>query len=346
VNPRIKRLLAQFDHHAIDAFLVTSDVNVTYLTGCPSVESWLLLLPEQSFYVTDARYAQEIRQKLRNIKVILYQDSKSEAVARLLRAEKATSLGYDPQHLSVSVFRHLRKYCSDIRFRSWPEVVEEFRMYKDPQEISALRKAARFNLSAFVYLRQLLKPGVTEQQVLIRLEQYVREKGLLFSFSPIIASGPQTCFPHARVTTRKMRAQEQVLADIGIDFLGYKSDLTRMFFLGKIPPLLQEVTEIVRVAQQKAIAGIQPGVPASEIDQLARNYFKKNKLDKYFLHSLGHGVGLEVHEAPRISPKSTVILKKGMVFTVEPAVYLPNQFGVRIEDIVLVTANGCDVLSR
>jgi len=219
------------------------------------------------------------------------------------------------------------------------------REVKDRTEVRRIQEALKLNLQAFQYLKGVIHPGITEREVLLKLEKYVKERKAGFSFDPIIASGPNSCFPHARVTDRKIRNNEPVLVDMGIDLQGYKSDLTRMFFLGKIPQLVNDVNVAVKSAQIQAIQKIRAGVLASDVDYEARNYLEKHRLGKFFGHSLGHGVGLEIHEGPRISQKSMSVLKEGMVFTVEPAVYLPHQFGIRIEDMVLVTKKGCEVLS-
>ena len=157
-------------------------------------------------------------------------------------------------------------------------------------------------------------------------------------------SGSNGALPHARPTNRKIRNNEPVLVDTGIDWNGYKSDLTRMFFLGRMPTLVTEMNARVKEAQILAMTKIQAGAKASEVDQVARGFLAQHKLDQYFGHSLGHGVGLDIHEEPRLSQKSTAVLKAGMVVTVEPAVYLPGKFGIRLEEMVLVTDTGCEVL--
>ena len=194
-------------------------------------------------------------------------------------------------------------------------------------------------------MRKIIKPGFTEKQILVRLERYVKSNGASFSFKPIIASGPNSSFPHARITDRKIRNNEPVLVDLGISFGEYKSDLTRMFFLGKIPALVRQVYDAVFEAQRIAIDGIKAGVPTAKIDLLARNHLKKQRLAKYFIHALGHGVGLEVHESPRLAHNDLSILEEGMVVTIEPAVYIPGKFGIRIEDMVLVKKKNCEILS-
>jgi Xaa-Pro aminopeptidase len=223
--------------------------------------------------------------------------------------------------------------------------VEQFRMIKDDTEVAKIEKALAIHKDAYKYLSKIIKPGLSEEDILYKLEEFVRANRCKFSFLPIIASGPNSSLPHAKITKRKIAKNDVILVDIGIEVESYKSDLTRMFFLGRIPALIKEVEEIVRAAQKEAIKIIRPGISASEVDAQARNYLKEHKLDSYFKHSLGHGVGLEIHERPRLSPRDKTILQEGMIITVEPGVYIPGKFGIRIEDMVLVTKKGNRVLS-
>ena len=212
-------------------------------------------------------------------------------------------------------------------------------------DVVAHQRALAIHADTLKYIKKILQPGLSEKSVFSGIEKYVKARGVGFSFPPIVASGPHSSYPHAILTERQIKKNDVVLVDMGIDYFGYKSDLTRMFLLGKIPKLIQHVMNEVREAQRQAISKIQPGIPACEVDAQARNYLKKKKLAKYFGHSLGHGVGLEIHEAPRLSVKDSTILKEGMVVTVEPGVYLAHRFGIRIEDMVLVTKNGYQILS-
>jgi Xaa-Pro aminopeptidase len=191
----------------------------------------------------------------------------------------------------------------------------------------------------------VVEPGLSERQIVLKLEHFVKSHGAEFSFPPIIASGPNSCYPHARATDRIIRNNEGVLLDFGIDLNGYKSDLTRNFFLGRITPRVKQVYEALILAQREAISIIKPGISCSQVDAQARKVLRKFGLAKYFGHSLGHGVGLDIHEAPRLSSQSTGVLETGMIVTVEPGVYIPHQFGIRVEDMVLVTKEGCEVLS-
>jgi len=342
----LKRFAALLREHHLPAYLVTHDPNIHYLTQFPASESWLLITNKKSFYITDFRYLEEAKSALKGITVKRYKKSMSLTVFELLRALGLRRVGFDDRHVSLAAFKDLRKHCPKrIKLTVKNNLIESLREVKSPSEINLIRKALKVHKEALDYIKHVLRPGLTEKQILLCLEEFVRKKGVEFSFPPIVASGANSAFPHAKVTNRKIKLNDIVLVDMGIDVHGYKSDLTRMFFLGKIPRLFGDVEAKVRLAQQKAIAKIKAGVLASQVDYEARNYLAKKKLAQYFGHSLGHGVGLEIHEAPRLSETSKAILRENMVVTVEPAVYIPHKFGIRIEDMVLVTRNGCEVLS-
>lgn len=331
----------------MDAYLVTHDVDISYLAQYPSADSWLLVLPEKVLYLTDARYADQARHTFRGVKVCQYKQSLVEEVFHQLRHKKTKKVHFDSRHLSLAVFHKLKKSCPPgVKLVTRNGVVQEMRQVKEPSEVAQIRACLKLTWAGYAQLASLLRPGVSERDLLKALERFVWKKEVKFSFPPIIASGANAAWPHARVSDRKFLKNDLVLVDWGIDQGGYKSDLTRIFFLGKIPPLIKERYKILNEAQAAAIARIRPGVAAAEIDSEARKYLEKKKLARYFTHSLGHGVGLEVHEAPRISKTSPVILKEGMVFTVEPGIYFPGQYGLRIEDMVFVTQDGCEVLSR
>ena len=347
MNKRLQQFIAEFARQNVDAYLVMNDTNITYLTQFRASESWLLVFPSSTFYITDSRYILEAQEGLSGVIVVEYTKSMIPKVFELVGKMKAVRLGFDPRQVTLAQFYDLQKHCpAEVKLAQTPDFAGELRQIKERSEVDLIRKALKLNHKAYRYLKDVIKPGVTERQVLLKLENYVKKTGAGFSFPPIIASGPNSCYPHARVTDRKIRNNEPVLVDMGIDINGYKSDLTRMFFLGKITPLIREVNSLVAESQERAIKKIKPGIPAAEVDYEARNFLEQNQLAKYFGHSLGHGVGLEIHESPRISQSSSAILKEGMIFTVEPAAYIPKKFGIRIEDMVLVTASGCEVLSR
>ncbi|MBI4309069.1 MAG: aminopeptidase P family protein [Candidatus Omnitrophica bacterium] len=347
MTSRIKKLIAEFPRHKnIDALLITNDTNIRYLTQFNACESWLLVTKSKAFYITDFRYVLEAREGLKGVSVKQYTQTPCATLFELCKYYKVKRLGFDEKHTSVCLFRKLKEFCPR-RTKLLPAtgLVELLREIKEAGEISQIRQCLDLHFKAIHFLRKVVKPGLNERQILDKLEGFVKSRKAGFSFPPIIASGPNSCYPHAKVTDRLVRNNEPVLIDTGIEINGYKSDLTRNFFLGKIPLYYTKTLDAVKLAQEQAIALIKPGVPVADIDLKARNVLRKFGLAKYFGHSLGHGVGLDIHENPRLSYKSASILEAGMIVTVEPAVYVPGQFGIRVEDMVLVTEQGCEVLS-
>ena len=347
MSSRLQNTVQAFDSQKIDALLVTSTPNITYLTEFAASDSWLLVFAKKNFYITDSRYVLEARKGLKKgITVYPYHGSIYEAACRLLEECKVKRLWIEEEHLTLAQYQSLkRKSSRSITLVPTQRIVENLREIKDTDEVLKIRQALKIHHQTYLWLKKYLKPGLSEQKVLLELECFVKSKGVGFSFDPIIACGPNSCYPHAKVTQRKISEKDTVLVDMGIDYKGYKSDLTRIFFFGKIAPLVQEVHDCVYEAQQRAIKIIKAGVPICDVDGAARNYLATKKLAKFFGHALGHGVGLEIHESPRVSAQNKSLLKENMVITIEPAVYLPNKFGIRLEEMVLVKKQGCEVLS-
>jgi len=346
VNIKLKKIISCFEKAKINALLVTNNSNITYLTDFPASDSYLLVTKKKTFYITDARYTLEVKKGLKGVTVKEHKTSLVDKVLELARENKITRLGYDSQHLTVAqLSTFTSKARKTIQLVAACNLVEQFRQIKSKTEVANIRNALKIHHKALKYLTKIIKPGLTEWDIFTKLEIFVRAHQSSFSFDPIVASGTNSCHPHASVTRRKIAKNGPVLIDFGIDFKGYKSDLTRMFFLGKIPRIVKQVNDFVKESQLKAIKIIKPGASIAQVDLAARNYLAKKKLAKYFGHSLGHGVGLDIHEAPGVSHKSTHVLKEGMVITIEPGVYIPNKFGIRIEDMILVTKDGYEVLS-
>lgn len=346
MNSRITEALQKIKSLNLDGFLVSKEINISYLTDFDSSESWLLLHPKQSFYLTDFRYIEEAKRGLKGIYLRRIKGQLFKEVSNLCRDLGVKRLGVESRNITLAAFDKLKGVFKDrIEIIGVADTIESLRRIKTADEISKIRQAIKINAEAFKFLKAIIKPGLAENEAVIALEHFIRQKNTNLAFAAIIASGPNSVYPHARITKRKFQLNESVMLDIGIDFEGYKSDLTRIFFLGKIPSRVREIYGIVLTAQEKAIKRIKPGVPACDIDAQARNYIERHKLGQFFGHSLGHGVGREVHESPSISSRNDSKIEKNMVFTVEPAVYLPGEFGIRIEDMVLVTEKGCEVLS-
>ncbi|MDP3142536.1 MAG: Xaa-Pro peptidase family protein [Candidatus Omnitrophota bacterium] len=346
MNLRLDKLLIRLSQAKIDGLLVSRDANVSYLCGFESADSWMLVTPKKSFYITDFRYVQQVKNDLKYINLFQYKQNIFKGVFGLCRDLKIKRLGFEANGLSYGQYKKLKNtLASGFSFKATSNLVEDLRQIKEPVEIEKIRQSLKLTKEAFEFLKTVIKPGAREMDIATELEYFIRQGGGKLAFAPIIASGINSVYPHAKITSKKIAKNEAITVDIGIDFDGYKSDLTRVFFLGKIPLFCKKIYKIILEAQAKVIKEIAAGQPAKKIDALARNHIKQKGLGRFFGHSLGHGVGLEVHEAPRISATSKVKIEKGMVLTVEPGIYIPGKFGVRIEDMVLVKEKGCEVLS-
>ena len=347
MNARLKKLVEDFSRHKnIDALLIINDSNIRYLTQFQACESWLLVIKSKVFYITDSRYVLEARQGLKGVSVKQYKNMPCATLCEICKHYKVKRLGFDERHTSFALWKKLKEFCPrNTKLIPATGLVESIREVKDEAEISQIKNSLKLHYKAIDFMKKVVRPGISESQIALKLEKFVKSHGAEFSFTPIIASGPNSCFPHARATDRIIRNNENVLLDFGIDINGYKSDLTRNFFLGRIAPRVKQVFEALTLAQRESIRHIKHGIPCSQVDAQARKVLRKFGLAKYFGHSLGHGVGLDIHESPRLSGQSTSILEAGMVVTVEPGVYIPGKFGIRVEDMVLVTKEGCEVLS-
>jgi len=345
---RFKKLSQILLERKLDAYLVVHPADIRYLTGIPSSDSWLLVTPGRSYYITDARYSLEVRKALdRKVSVRQFKINHAADVMEILSKKRTCRLGFDERHFSVLQFKRIKRFCPrGVKMIACNGLVGGMRIVKDQAELRLIRQCLKENHAAYQYLRRTLRPGMTEQQVFFGLERFIRRSGVDFSFAPIIASGPNTAFPHARISKRMIHKQDIILIDLGIEIQGYKSDLTRIFVSDKITKPVRDVYKAVAEAQEAAVSEIRSGISVARIDEVARKSLKKNKLDRFFVHALGHGVGLEIHEPPRLFSRSKEILKAGMAVTVEPGVYIPGKFGIRIEDMVLVKDSGCEILSR
>lgn len=345
---RLAKLRAAFPKNGIDALLVSSWPNVTYLSGFQSTESWIVVSAKHLYFITDSRYIEQARAEAPGFRMIL-RDGKSvsEIVADLARRHGWDFVGFEAPIVTHSFYLSLAKKVGESRLKATFGLVEKLREIKDRLEISHIRESAAIAVKGFHYIRQIARPGMKERELQARLEHYTKSIGSEKpAFDLIIAAGKRSSMPHCQSNDTLTRNNDMVLVDMGVVYRGYHSDLTRPIFLGKMSALHKKIYGIVWRAQRAGIAKAGPGVPASAVDAACREVIRKAGYSKKFGHGTGHGVGLEIHEAPTVSGRSQTILKAGMVITVEPGIYLPNQFGVRIEDMVLITQSGHEVLTR
>jgi len=347
MNLKIKRICALLKKEGLDSLLLSSPANISYLVDYRSRDSYLLISGQGCFYLTDSRYTQEAKSSLKGITVTEYETGLFKKISAICQKLHLKCLGFEERHLNFAEHKRLRQELpGSLGLAPTFGLVEGLRQIKSVKEIQAIKTATRIAIKAFHFIQSRLKPGRKEIEIAGDLERFIRyHQASDSSFDIIVASGPNSARPHHITSERKLKANEPVLIDLGVDYCGYKSDLTRVFFLGKIDTLTAKIYRIVREAQELALKAIKPGKSCSQIDALARGHISSNGYGEFFGHGLGHGVGLEVHEEPHIGKKQNTRLEPGMVFTVEPAIYLPNKFGVRIEDMVLVTKKGKEVLS-
>jgi Xaa-Pro aminopeptidase len=343
---RRARLLRRIRREKLDALLVTNVHNVRYLSGFLGDDSALLVTPERTYLLTDSRYVEQAEAETRGIGIVLRRKGMMPVAAATARKAGVRTLGVEGRTMTMAEAEELRKALPKAAVKPTRGMVERLRMIKDKSEIAAISRAAAIADEAFRLTLAHVAPGRTERELALILERTMQDLGADEpAFPTIVAAGERSSLPHARPTDRRIRRGEAVLFDWGARWRLYASDLTRVVFLDRIRDDFQRRYRLVLAAQRRALARVRVGCSAGKLDAAARSYLKAHRCGKYFGHSLGHGVGLEVHEAPGISPGQDTLLKAGMVITIEPGVYVAGQGGVRIEDLVLVTRNGPRILT-
>lgn len=347
IGRRMKRLLRKLRRERCQAALITAVADVTYLSGFSGEDSWLVVFADgEAFLVTDGRYTEQARDEAPGCHIVERAEPLAVAAGQVLRRRRPARVAFDPDHLTVRAYRALLDEIGKSELVAVQSLVAEIRQVKDSGEVRLLRRALQIAQNAFIAVSHEVRPGMKEKDVADLLETLVRKHGgQRTAFETIVAAGERSALPHARAGDRAIRAGEVVLVDWGAWYNHYYSDLTRLIMPDTIPKVLREIYEIVLEAQAAALRRIAPGAEASSIDAAGRQVIERAGYGEHFGHGIGHGVGLEVHELPHVNPVSHVKLKPGMVFTVEPAIYLPGRGGVRIEDVVRVTRTGHEVMS-
>jgi Xaa-Pro aminopeptidase len=351
---RQKKIQSLLAPNRLDALLVSHLPNVRYLCGFTGSAGALLITEKHSLFFTDGRYTTQARDEVQGAKLIIVSQPPLLAAAKWIDANRKSfgrrtvwKLGIESEHLSVSgrdrLAAELPSFC---RLSKSPGLVEQLRMIKDAQEMDCIRAAVQLGSALFDTALKTIRPGVKETDVAAEMEYAAHRAGAQeMSFSTIIAAGKRSALPHGRASATMIPARGFVVCDFGVILSGYCSDKTRTVHVGRPTAEERRAYEAVRSAQQASIDAVRPGVRVGDVDGAGRKLLKKEGLAKYFTHSTGHGVGLEIHEVPRIAAGQTEVLQPGMVITIEPGVYLPGKWGVRIEDMVLVTESGCEVLA-
>ncbi len=320
---------------------------LTYYTGFTGSFATLLLTPGEELFITDPRYTEQAK-KQTGMNVVEYRGGKkfTEFLADILKEKGCKKVGVEKERLSLSLYESLVANLEGCEFAGIDDVIKKHRMAKTPEEVEKIKKAIDIAQKAFLELLDFMKPGMTEREAAAYLEYRMKALGAeSVAFETILASGPRSALPHGIASGKVMEKGEVVVVDFGCFYEGYCSDMTRMVSFGEPPDEVKKVHEIVFQAQERAIKGAKPGMKGKEIDALARSYIEEQGYGKEFGHGLGHGIGLEVHEAPRVSRMGEDEIKPGYVFTIEPGIYLEGRFGIRIEEDVLMTDKGVEVLT-
>ena len=334
---------------SLDALLITDFHNVTYLTGFTGDDSYLIVRGKGETVLSDPRYVTQLAEECPGVDVQIRPPGVNmvQAVARNVGPANTVRLGIEGDSMTVALRERIAHKLPKAELVTTSGLVEKLRLIKDKDEITRLRKAVWQAEKAFGVLRSVLRPEMTEKEAADLLEHQLRLFGAKdASFPTIVAVGPRAALPHATPTSKKIGEDDFVLVDWGASEGLYRSDLTRVLVTGRISPKLERVYRVVLEAQTQAIAAIRPGVVAHDVDQIARSVIDKAGFGRRFRHGLGHGLGLLVHEGPRLAVRDQTVLRPGMVVTVEPGIYLPGWGGVRIEDDVLVTRTGHEVLTH
>ena len=348
---RQAKLREQLASTRFDALLISHLPNIRYLCGFTGSAGLLLLSDSGSVFFTDVRYDTQSHDEVKGAKVVIARKSLLEALGDVLskrrRRARAWAIGIESEHLTVAEKKRLNKLLpSAITLKDAPSLVERARMVKDHDEIKRIRAAVMLGAKIFDRALEVLRAGKTEVEVAAQMEVAARRGGAEeMSFPTIIASGKRSALPHGRASTQAIPSGAFVVCDFGVILSGYCSDQTRTIWVGRATDEAHRAYQAVRTAQQAAVNAVKPGITVGEVDAAARKSLQKAGLGRYFTHSTGHGVGLEIHEGPRVANGQREILQPGMVITIEPGVYFPGKWGVRIEDMVVVTATGCEVLT-
>ena len=345
---RRKTVLAELAGRKLDCLLVTHPANWYYLTGFTGESGALVVSQDGATLLTDGRFTVQAKEETSGVKIELQQGGLYPALVAFLRKKGFGRFGYDANQLAVTQWNTLRKGLgSKARGVEATGLVERLRMLKDAQELAVMRKAAILAGEIVQFAIGLLKPGIRESEVAAEIEYQMRKRGASGpAFETIVAFGERAALPHARPTGKRLRKNELVVLDLGVILAHYCSDITRTVFVGRAPERIRTWYKAVLEAETAAIAAVKSGAACGDVDAAARQVLAGYRLDRLFVHSTGHGLGLEVHEGPRVARGQKRLLEPGNVITIEPGVYSEGIGGIRIEDDVAVHADRAEVLTR
>lgn len=347
IQKRLTAIRTMMKKFRFQALLVTDMAYVRYLTGFSGSSGLCVITAERQFFITDRRYEIQAPLEINGFTIIIAKQSLFPLIAEKMLIPKYARIGFENEHTTVADMKNLKKLLPGRRFIPDKRIIETITQIKDDGEIALIRYAVQITDKVFKKILTLIRPGIHEYDIAAEISYWHRKYGAeCDAFDPIVASGERGALPHARASDKIIRRGEMVVLDFGCRYCGYHSDLTRTIAVGKPLAEMKKIYHIVLEAQKKAIDAVKNGVAARLVDAAARKYIQRTGKGRYFIHSLGHGLGINIHEPIRLSAFSNAILKTGNVITIEPGIYIPGSGGVRIEDDIVVCEKGCDVLTK
>jgi Xaa-Pro aminopeptidase len=343
---RLKSVRKIMDLNHLDGILFSTLENIRYLCGFTGSDGAFVITQMESFFLTDSRYWTQSEEEVKESQIIHYK-KKLEGISSLLLALELRKIGFESASFPFSAHQSLiERLPPEAKLVPLEDEIKNIRAIKDNQELALLRTSIEIASDAFLHILELLKDGVMEKEIALEMEGLIKRKGAdTLGFDIIVASGKRSALPHGRASGKQIERGDFVLIDFGAGFQGYHSDQTRTVVCGNPSLEQQKIYQIVREAHDQAIEKVRPGVPMSEVDGAARDHIRNQGYGEYFGHGTGHGIGLAVHEDPVVNSENKELVQEGMVFTIEPGIYMPDWGGVRIEDMIRVTSHGAEVLT-
>jgi Xaa-Pro aminopeptidase len=344
---RISQLRKALEGLQLEALLITNPFNRRYISGFTGSAGFVLVTGSKAFFLADFRYVTQAKEQSPAFEVVEHAAKPMETVKELLTGLGIRQVGLEQNDLTYALYKSYEEDLDGLQVVPTSHVVEKLRMYKDEEELALMQAAADLADRSFTHILDFLKPGVSEREIALELEFFMRKNGATSSsFDTIVASGERSALPHGVASDRKLGLNEFVKMDYGALLNGYCSDITRTVVLGTPSDKHKEIYHIVKEAQEACLQGLKPGITGREGDAIARDIIKKAGYGDCFGHGTGHSLGMQVHENPRLSPLCDIVFEPGMTVTVEPGIYLPGFGGVRIEDDVIFTETGVKILTH
>jgi len=346
-SKRLEMLRNQLAKKQVDAILITKRENYMYLSGFTGTSAQLVITENDAVLVTDFRYVEQASKQAPLFDIVGYTGDIADEINNILKRKNVKKLGFESENVTYSLYR---KYSEKLGVRELVplnDTVESLRMIKDSEEINYIKEAVRIADEAFEHILKFIKPGVRETEISAELDYFMKKQGGQGpSFDFIVASGTRSAMPHGVASDKIIETGDVITMDYGTIYHGYCSDITRTVFLGEPDKKMMEIYKIVLSAQEEALKNARKGMKGKEVDSIARNIIKEAGYGENFGHSLGHGVGLEIHENPRFAPSSDMVMENGMVVTVEPGIYLEGFGGVRIEDMIIIRDDNPEIITH